>query len=185
MLWRLKFTDGLTMVLKAPKAGRIDNFDNLDAEIIESEAKLMRFLKKKTLIPVPEIYTYDTTFNNFIKCPFILMEYLEGINLKALWFPADDERISRDKLEERRLCSLKEIAHAMVQLGQFECETGGSLRFNGEGELSIYGAGPVKMRVVSIDAFLRHQSSLKVPGSVFEGGYVIDFTFSTSHKTVL
>ena len=44
---------------------------------LETEVLTMRYLKKKGL-PVAEVYAFDTSPSNPLKCPFILMEHLPG-----------------------------------------------------------------------------------------------------------
>lgn len=45
----------------------------------------MQLLKRQTTVLVLEVYSFDTSFNNDIKYPFILMEFIAGIPLYDCW----------------------------------------------------------------------------------------------------
>ena len=50
-------------------------------KLLMSEVATMRFLKRKTTIPVPEVFGYDCRDNNPVGLPYILMEAMPGRNL--------------------------------------------------------------------------------------------------------
>ncbi len=51
----------------------------------------MYLIRRETTIPVPEVYAFDTTLENELGCPFILMELKYGKLLQDVWF---DQEIS-------------------------------------------------------------------------------------------
>jgi aminoglycoside phosphotransferase (APT) family kinase protein len=71
----------------------------------------MQLLKRETTIPVPEVYSFDASFDNPIDCPFILMEFVAGIPLRDCWF---DKGASKALVAERRARTLQDLAVAMV-----------------------------------------------------------------------
>ena len=75
ILFPILFGDTTKWLLKVPSA--VESWNDAAAHNLRSEASTMRYLKGKGL-PVPEVYSFDTSSDNSLKCPFILMEFLEG-----------------------------------------------------------------------------------------------------------
>lgn len=50
-----------------------------------SEVATLRYLKRKTNIPVPEVYHQDLSPDNPVGAPYTLMEYIQGRHLYKLW----------------------------------------------------------------------------------------------------
>ena len=100
----------------------------------------MRFLKKRTTIPIPAVHAYSSSLDNILHCPFILMDFVEGISAYDCWL---NKSLSTDKLAACRKQCLKDIASAMVQLGRFTFEQGGSLLF--DEELNPVGTGSYRV----------------------------------------
>lgn len=167
ILWRIEFVDGITWLLRVPSIGIAEKFDELAGNALESEFKIMRFLKTKTTVPVPAVYTYDKSLENPINCPYILMEWIPSFNLYEVWF---NESISAAELEKHRTRALKDIAEAMSQLGQFKCDRGGAVLFDAEGRPT--GAGT--MRIVDEAEYLKFVDE-EAWGKVYELGYVVWF----------
>ena len=46
--------------------------------VMESELATMEYIRQHTDIPVPEVYAFETTSNNPVKLPYILMECIHG-----------------------------------------------------------------------------------------------------------
>ena len=107
----LNFADGLRWALKLPATGHPDRFDETAARALTSEALTMRLLKRQTTVPVPEVYSFDASFDNDINCPFILMEFIAGIPLYDCWF---DKEASKVSVEQRRARTLQDIAAVML-----------------------------------------------------------------------
>ncbi|KAN0068683.1 hypothetical protein V8E54_013407 [Elaphomyces granulatus] len=137
MIFPLEFTDGLRWALKIPAAGHHDKFNEFAARALTSEALILQLLKRETTIPVPEVYSFDASFDNPINCPFILMEFIVGIPLGDCWF---DKGASKALVAERRARTLQDLAAAMVQMNKFIYTLGGSPTFDEDGNLT--GIGP-------------------------------------------
>jgi len=133
----IDFTDELQWVLKIPFKGHSEGWNTSLAGSLNAEAQTMRLIRQQTTIPVPEVYAFDSTLDNVLGCPFILMEMLPGNPLYEGWF---EHGASQVKLERFRARSLQSIAEAISQLDRFEFEEGGSLLFGANGEVA--GIGP-------------------------------------------
>jgi hypothetical protein len=135
IVFPLEFTDGLRWALTIPAAGHRDKFDESAARALTSEALTLQLLKRETTIPVPEVYSFDTSFDN---CPFILMEFMVGIPLNDCWF---DKGASKALVAERRARTLLDLAAAMVQMNKFTYTLGGSPTYDEDGNPT--GIGPL------------------------------------------
>jgi len=136
VLFPLDFSDGVRWLLKVPANGTRDHFDEPAAKALSSEALTMRLLRRETTIPVPEVFAFDATLDNELKCPFILMRFIPGMSLYNCWF---DKGISKDSIQARRTRTLAEIAAAMVQLDKFSFDQGGSIVFDDQGHPASIG----------------------------------------------
>ena len=96
----------------------------------------MQLLRHQSTIPVPEVFQFDASLENELNCPYILMDYINGVALYDIWF---DDNVSKDILEQRRVSILQELASNMVQLDKFAYKIGGQLSFNQEQELTSIG----------------------------------------------
>ena len=131
LVFFLDFEDGKSWVLKIPVNGHPRCWDEFAAGALASEAFTMRWIREKTTIPVPEVYRFDTSRDNAIGCPYIMMEYIKGQSLYQGWF---NPAVSPAGLEQFRARALQTIAAAMVQLHNFRFHTSGSLRFGVDGK---------------------------------------------------
>ena len=131
LVFFIDFDDGKSWVLKLPANGHPRCWDNFAAGALESEAFTMRWIREKTTIPVPGVYGFDTSMDNPIGCPYIMMEYIKGQSLYQGWF---NPQASPARLEQFRARALQTIAAAMVQLHNFRFHTSGSLCFGVDGK---------------------------------------------------
>ena len=129
IVFPIEFADGVKWMLKISANG--DHFDSLAAAALASEAQTMQMLKRETSIPVPVVYAFDTSSDNALVSPYILMEKLGGRPLSHLWF---DSEVPKARLEHFRMKALQSLAGAMVQLNTFTLNTGGSLVFDSDGK---------------------------------------------------
>ncbi|KAL8777740.1 MAG: hypothetical protein Q9213_007732 [Squamulea squamosa] len=126
ILFPIKFRDGAQWLLKVPANG-YDGWDEQSARALLSEVLTMKFIYNNSSVPVPRIYAFDSSMKNPIKCPYILMERMDGTPLHHFWFQQDSPPGSLDSLRER---TLGDIAKAMVQLNAFIFPKAGSLQYN-------------------------------------------------------
>ena len=78
VLFPLVFEDGVRWLFKIPAAGYLGRWDSSAARALRSEALTMQMLQQRTSIPIPTVYSFDTSLDNTFGCPFILMEHLGG-----------------------------------------------------------------------------------------------------------
>jgi len=135
----IHFVDNVRWLIRIPATGYRGRFDGITARALASEAQTMQLLKHQTTIPVPEVFQFDASLENELNCPYILMDYINGVALYDIWF---DDNASKDILEQRRISILQELASNMVQLDKFAYKNGGQLSFNQEQELT--NIGPMK-----------------------------------------
>jgi len=138
ILYPIGFADGIRWLIKIPAKGFSGCWTDSDARAITSEALTMRLIRQKTTIPVPEVFSYWSTIENELHCPFLLMEFIEGLSLHEFWF---DNTKSPTETELRRQRTLDKVASAMIQLNQFRFHKGGSLVFDDNGH---YRIGPMQ-----------------------------------------
>lgn len=138
IVFPIEFADGVKWMLKISANG--DHFDSVAAAALASEARTMQMLRRKTSIPVPTVYAFDTSSDNALLTPFILMEKLDGKPLCYLWF---NDEVPKARLEHFRIKTLQSLAGAMVQLNRFTLHTSGSLVFDSDG--SPVGLGGAKV----------------------------------------
>jgi hypothetical protein len=124
MVFPIEFADGIRWMLRIPANGHGDKFDSLAAKSLVFEARTMQLIKDRTSVPVPEVYTFDTSLANPLNVPFIMMEQLPEKPLYECWF---NMKWSKARLEEFRIRFLKSLAGAMVELNQFTVDSSGSL----------------------------------------------------------
>ena len=151
LVYVLKFSDDVRWALKVPVTGHHDKFDESAARALTTEASTMRLIARDTTVPVPKVYHFDSTLDNEIHCPFILMEFIDGKAGQDCWF---DSSVDETVLEQRRTQTLQDTAKAMLQLNKFTYSLGGAPLFNEHGE--PIGIGPV--RTDDIDAALKRLS---------------------------
>lgn len=154
VLYPLEFDDGVHWLLKVPINGTRDRFCEMDARSIRSEALTMRYLQKRTTIPIPDVFSFSKSCDNELNCPFILMKYIDGKPLYDIWF---DKTQPKDIIEARRTKCLQGLVAAMVQLSQFSFEQAGSLSFrelDDDVDIDPLEIGP--LRLIDNSAMLEH-----------------------------
>ncbi|KAF8418673.1 kinase-like domain-containing protein [Tirmania nivea] len=131
ILYRVTFSDSSAWVFKIPGTGYSPEWSEASGRWLRSEAKTMNLIRKRTSIPVPEVFAFDSGLHNIINAPYIAMEFVDGIQMAERWFSTADgsEQLSDDLLEERRLKWLKTLAEYSYQLGQFTFDKCGMLEF--------------------------------------------------------
>lgn len=87
ILFPVIFDDGVEWLLKVPAAGHSGCWDDSAARGLKSEAMTMKFLKEKTTIPVPAVYGFGSSLDSPFRCPFILMERIDGRPLYESMLP--------------------------------------------------------------------------------------------------
>ncbi|KAI9370112.1 hypothetical protein BJX61DRAFT_544920 [Aspergillus egyptiacus] len=139
VLFPVAFDGGPRWLVKIPINGTAEKWDELSASALACEANTMRLLKRETSIPLPEVLDFSSTTENILRCPYIMMTFIDGLSLYDVWFGHQLAGTSIDTTLSRRTRALDGIASAMAQLGQFSFRAGGQLIFDGDGQPSDIG----------------------------------------------
>ncbi|KEZ39514.1 Protein kinase-like domain [Scedosporium apiospermum] len=81
MVRRIVFEDGVNWVarVRLPNENMFAGREELeDSKTMEIEVASMKFFRRETSIPVPEVFDYNTSRENDAGAPYILMEYIHG-----------------------------------------------------------------------------------------------------------
>lgn len=131
--------DGLPKyVVRVPATGWGGQFTETVQRSFTSQALTMRFIKKETATPIPEVHYFDTTSENEIGAPYMVMSFVPGFPASELWF----DQTGPTSLEERRLRTMDSLAKAMTQLQKLQFDKMGSLQFNNESPKGTPTIGP-------------------------------------------
>lgn len=95
---------------------------------VNSEVATMEYVRQKTTIPVPKVYAYDSSCNNPIGSPWILLEYMQ-----AERYEKQKAKMSRAQQE----AIMKQVADWSHQLRNLHFDKIGSLYLQEDGEFSI------------------------------------------------
>ena len=131
IFWVLRFGDGLRWILKVPQTGCRGHFARSWSRGVITEALTMKLLARKTTMPIPKAHDFHGWTDSELRCPYILMDYVDGIGGAECWF---DDSIDATILEQRRERMLHDVANAMVQLKTFSFVSGGDLEFDAQGD---------------------------------------------------
>ena len=129
IIYVLEFNDDVRWIARIPGHGL--RFGELDCTKMDCEYHAMRFLRRKTTIPIPEVYFW-TIQTNAIGVPFALMAYLEGKTLDETWLPVLNA--------EQRLSILTQIATYMSELYSLKFKLQGLIRFDDKSEPQQIGS---------------------------------------------
>ncbi|KAF2494312.1 hypothetical protein BU16DRAFT_591315 [Lophium mytilinum] len=169
----VRFTTGLQIVVKVPAMGQEGRWREEDEHNLRSEALTMRYIKKHTKVPIPEVYHFSATLSNEIDAPFIMMEFIEGVPAKTIWGESDSTgRTARglEKFEQRRQTLLKSLAESMAELRHLEFGMAGRLEFDDDADTPKIG--PVFLFDGKIDEtsgkFVREIVTITPSHSTFE-----------------
>ncbi|KAF2191286.1 hypothetical protein K469DRAFT_720275 [Zopfia rhizophila CBS 207.26] len=128
----LSFDDGVEWVFRSPRTHY-----GLDEEtagvLLASEAATLKYIRKHSSIPVPEVYSYSSTRLNEIGVPFILMSKAHGSPLGTRTWHSQLHDIPNSSIP-RPCLTLKEKKKVMRQLGEITSQLS-CLRFDKIGSL--------------------------------------------------
>lgn len=117
------------VVLRVPRFGVKGIWNKHDAVELRSQALTMRWIRKRTGIPIPEILSYDITHENSIKHPFLLMSHVAGRRVCDVWGDVDNL-----ELEQTRRKILASIAKAVSRLQHLSFKKSDMLHFDDDDE---------------------------------------------------
>lgn len=91
---------GEKCVIRTPACGWGSMWTENDKVTLEQSAETMRYLRGKTKIPIPKVIGYDVEISNTLGAPYIILEYIEGVNPLELWW-GDSSTVDGDQTMER------------------------------------------------------------------------------------
>ncbi|KAF4978228.1 hypothetical protein FZEAL_5333 [Fusarium zealandicum] len=127
LVFPLTFNNGTRWALRIPIDGHPGAWEEQSSSGLASQVYTMQLIKRETTIPVPEIIDHSSTTDNILKCPYIVMSWIEGVQLCDLWFSHRTNGVSPEINRQRNSRALQEVASAMFQLGKFTSKTSGQL----------------------------------------------------------
>jgi Phosphotransferase enzyme family len=130
LAYLITFLDGIKWIARVPGHGFISRWGELDKQKMQAEYQAMQHVRANTSIPVPEVFTYNTSLE-YAGAPFALMSFVEGTPLPELWI--------HKLCEEKRLQVLSEIAGHMSQLRKTSFTHLGMPCFGSKGECQGVG----------------------------------------------
>ncbi|KAK4159555.1 kinase-like domain-containing protein [Cladorrhinum sp. PSN259] len=134
----IQFDDGFQLIIRIPATGWGEGITATATNAIESHVVTLRLIASRTTIPVPQVYSFDTTASNAIGAPYICMSFISGQTLAAAWF---DDTL-KTPLEDRRLKILNTLSQCLAQLGQFSFSKIGSIIHEQESGEATRTVGP-------------------------------------------
>jgi hypothetical protein len=122
LVYVIRFSGGVRWVARIPGNGL--EFGDLHVKRMNATYQAMRFINSQFGIPIPQVFTWETTSTN-VGAPYALLSFAEWKPVSELWF--DQAWIT----EEKRLKILDALAKMMSTFHSFEFERMGSLGFDG------------------------------------------------------
>ncbi|KAM4058385.1 phosphotransferase enzyme family protein [Hirsutella rhossiliensis] len=120
----LKFDDGVEWVFRSPRTRYAVVGDTAACRLLASEAATLKYIRKHTSIPVPEVFHYCVTDQNDIGIPYILMSKAAGNPLATYdWQTYNHERPKpASPTDPVRAMTRDEKGKIMRQLGNYACQ---------------------------------------------------------------
>ncbi|KAJ3516581.1 hypothetical protein NMY22_g14175 [Coprinellus aureogranulatus] len=142
-VYRLDFNDGTIFAASVSQ----DREEIFSAEAKGSEVATMKFIRGSGLypeVPVPEVHAWDTSFDNPVKAPYVLMDFVHGVVVDNSRVDKSDPFIHKFDIypKERQFAIVKALARLKAalskpvpfsQLGSIVVATDG----NGTGGFSV------------------------------------------------
>ncbi|KAK0737238.1 kinase-like domain-containing protein [Apiosordaria backusii] len=126
----------IKLVVRIPAIGFGSRMTAIAAQALESQVATLRVIRKKTSLPVPEVYSHDTTSKNEIGAPYICMSFMPGQPAYKLWFSPQKSRRKLTR-EQLRLNILTSVANAMAKLSSLTFDKMGSIQDDGLGGTTL------------------------------------------------
>ncbi|KAI5359095.1 putative aminoglycoside phosphotransferase, protein kinase-like domain superfamily [Septoria linicola] len=122
------YTDRICV--RVPACGFPDRWNDFDGKLLRESALGMKFIRNKTDLPIPRLIDYDTTMDNEIGAPFIVMSFLSGKPIEEAWPQQEGEDFA--VTDARRQTILQSLAKTMRLLEPTVFPRFGALLFDGE-----------------------------------------------------
>ncbi|KAF9692070.1 hypothetical protein EKO04_009875 [Ascochyta lentis] len=114
-------------VVRVPGHATVEHWTAQDAYMLEREVQTIEYIRKNTSVPVPQIYSHSSWFNNRLHHPFIMMKRLPGKSAYSIWFDDDfgeaDPEVNfrfgdlpSHAVEKKRINFLRSLARIMTEI---------------------------------------------------------------------
>ncbi len=150
VVYMLQFSDGPQWAFRVPITGFPGEHNESAARSLHSEALTMRLAARETTIPVPLVHDFDTSLENELRVPFILMDFVGGKPCAKAWFDTSLEASDQEQLRAR---TLSDLANSMVQLNRFGFDTCGSPIYGEDGSIVDIGPGRVSDTLAALQKY--------------------------------
>lgn len=124
---RIQFPDTLLYTEKQRLA-----HEETQLKALYSQLGSMRYVKRLTKIPVPEIYGYDFSNNNVAGAPYMFMELASGMSVRK-WL--EENTLGKEKAQE----FYQQLAEIMWEFYRIRFDKIGELEFDVEGNATVGG----------------------------------------------
>lgn len=102
----VKYADGTKVCVRVPACGWGDKWTKHDAMPLRTTVLTMQYIKRNTKLLLPEVFAYDSTFENEIGAPHAIMSVIDGRPVSESWF----DTVAPLPLEEKRQNILRTLA---------------------------------------------------------------------------
>lgn len=124
---RIQFPDVLLFTNKQRAS-----HEETQLKALYSQLGSMRYVKRHTKIPVPEIYGYDFSSNNVAGAPYMFMELVQGMSVRK-WL--EENTLSQERATE----FYTQLAEIMWEFYQIRFDKIGELEFDCQGNVHVGG----------------------------------------------
>ncbi|KAK8153535.1 kinase-like domain-containing protein [Phyllosticta citrichinensis] len=155
-----EFDDGIKWLVRFPIPGRTMDPDGK----LLREVAVMKHLQANTSLPIPTIHAWGRSTDDSLGLgPFVIMDFVEGVNLGDLWKDPTASRLSRslrsDISDQDMRIVFRQMSRFLLQLYELRFEKIGSLVVGEDGQVGIHGP-PLTWKMQEIEA----HSGIKVGG---------------------
>lgn len=120
----IEYIDGEKVCIRIPVNGHAGAWSVADGQALRSQALILRWLKRTTKLPVPDVLGFGEDLSNSLGAPYVIMSVAEGRPLVEVW----NEDSNKYPLEELRQRILKSLANALAKLRFLQFPEGGTLQ---------------------------------------------------------
>ena len=156
------------LCIRVPACGIPARWNDFDGKLLRESALGMKYIRNKTDLPVPRLLSYDTTMDNEIGAPYIVMSFLAGRTLEEAWPQQEDEDF--EVTESRRMTMLQSLAKTMRLLEPTVFPRYGALLFESEEAVPTVGD---TSRLTTDDIFVIHRKFKAIPSRASLSDYVL------------
>lgn len=121
----IQFNDGVKWILRRNlhvlSHGPTQNWGPTEAEHMNDSIQVMNFIRNKTTVPIPEVYGFDVTCDNFFGCPYTVMECVPGKTLCTL---LSENLRDPSKYDDILLTAINDLTGIIQQLDNVKFERG-------------------------------------------------------------